>query len=67
MTDPRVSDRSEARQAVLRVLAARHDHFATQEQLLVEQGEYDKAAEAHAYANAVLRAYRAELDNPGAR
>ncbi len=67
MTAPRklrTSDRSEARQAVLRHLAAAHDRWATHEQIAVQQGDYIEAEGAHAFALWVLRAYRAELDNP---
>jgi hypothetical protein len=61
MTTPRVS---EARRNVLRILAERQDHFATEEQLLRGKGEDTAAEGAHKYALWVLRAYRAELDDP---
>lgn len=56
---------SEARRNVLRVLAARQDHFSTEEQILMGRGEIVAAEGAHRYALIVLRAYRAELDDPG--
>ena len=58
---------SEARRNVLRVLVDRHNHFANEEQLLRGTGEDIAAEGAHRYALLVLRAYRAELDNPGRR
>jgi hypothetical protein len=61
MTEPRVS---EARRNVLRVLASRQDDFATEEQLLRGKGEDTAAEGCHRYALIVLRAYRAELDDP---
>ncbi len=67
MTAPkriRTSDRSEARQAVLRQLAAAHDMWAVYEQIAVQQGDPVEAEGSRRYADWVLRAYRAELDNP---
>jgi hypothetical protein len=55
---------SPARAAVLRTLATRHDYFAEQEQLLVAEGRYAESQGAHKYALWVLRAYRAEMDDP---
>jgi hypothetical protein len=55
---------SEARKAVLRRLATRHDHFSEAEQLAVADGDYAVAEIWHQYALWVLRAYRAECDNP---
>ena len=53
-----------ARQAALLQLAAAHDRWSEEEQLLVEEGKYDDAQESHEIACFLLRAYRAELDDP---
>jgi hypothetical protein len=53
-----------ARQASLRALAAAHDRFATVEQVKWAEGDETEAEGAHKYANWVLRAYRAEMDDP---
>ena len=54
----------DARKAVLRQLAEAHDRFSEQEQVLVFQGMYAEAEGAHQLALWVLRAYRAEMDDP---
>lgn len=55
---------TDARSASIRRYAAAYDHFAEEEQLLVAEGRYDAAQEAHAIALNILRSYRAELDDP---
>lgn len=54
----------EARKAVLRHLAAAHDRFAEQEQILVAEGRHAEAHGAHLYGLLVLRAYQIEADDP---
>lgn len=52
-----------ARQACLRRLAEAHDRFAELEQVKWAEGNEAEAEGAHRYANWVLRAYRAEMDD----
>jgi hypothetical protein len=52
--------RSEARKRY----AEAHEHFAEEEQLLVDEGRYSEAEGAHAYALWCLRAYAAETHDP---
>ena len=54
----------DARKAVLRQLAEAHDRFSEREQVLVFEGLYAEAEGAHQMAWWLLRAYRAELDDP---
>ncbi len=64
MTEPRKvrtsGPQSEARQAVLRQLAAAYDELAEYEQELVGAGFYDDAEVPHDLASWVLRAFNAE-------
>jgi len=53
-----------ARTAALYQYAEAHDVFSELEQLLLGDGRACQASEAHEYALIVLRAYRAELDDP---
>lgn len=53
-----------ARESVLLQYGAAHDVHATEEQLAVDRGDYVEAEGRRAYANWVVRAYRAELDDP---
>jgi len=55
---------AEARKAAVRQLAAAYDRHAEHEQELVGRGCYALAQEAHEIAVRVLRAYRAEQDDP---
>jgi hypothetical protein len=52
------------RAAVIRRLAAAYDKFAEEEQELAGLGWYERSTIAHGYCLIVLRAYRAELDDP---
>jgi len=52
------------RKAVLEQLALAHDHWSEEEQFLVGQGRVVEAEGAHQHALYVLRAYRAEQDDP---
>lgn len=52
-----------ARKAVLRQLSEAHDRFAELEQVKWAEGNEAEAEGAHRYANWVLRAYRAEMDD----
>jgi hypothetical protein len=52
------------RQAVIRKLAERYDHFADMEQVLVAEGRYVEAEGAHETARILIRAYQAETDDP---
>lgn len=54
----------EAREAVLRRLAAAYDAFAEKEQFLTGIGRYEEATIMHGYACIVLRAYQNECDDP---
>ena len=45
-------------------LALAHDRFAETEQVLVAEGKYIEAQGAHEYAALIVRAYKAELDDP---
>lgn len=53
-----------ARTAALYQYAEAHDVFAELEQLLLVDGCMSQASEVHEFAIRVLRAYRAELDDP---
>lgn len=55
------------RKAVLEQLALAHDHWSEEEQLLAGQGRVVEAEGAHQHARYVLRAFRAELDDPKPR
>ena len=52
------------RKAVVRQLAARFDHFAEEDATLIASGRYSDALDAHEFAFQLIRAYRAELDDP---
>lgn len=56
-----------SRNLVIRQYAAAYDRLAEDEQIAVARGEYDRAQEAHELAMVVLRAYRAEMDDPEPR
>jgi hypothetical protein len=56
-----------ARRSVLEQLALAHDHWAEEEQRLVGEGRYIESQGAHEIAVSLLRAYRAELDDPKPR
>jgi hypothetical protein len=53
-----------ARRSVLEQLAIAHDHWAEEEQRLVGEDRHIEAQGAHEIATSLLRAYRAELDDP---
>jgi hypothetical protein len=53
-----------AKRACLAQLADAHDRFSEIEQMAHVHGETVEAEGAHRYALWVLRAYRAELDDP---
>lgn len=53
-----------ARGNVIRQLAKAFDHWAAKEQMLVGDGRYTEAEGAHVIALRLLRAYRAEIDDP---
>ena len=54
----------DAKREVLRRYATDHDRFSEQEQVLVLQGREIEAAGCHEFALRLLRAYRAELEDP---
>lgn len=53
-----------ARHAALLHLAAAHDKFAEREQVQVGRGDYVAAEHYHKYVAWIVRAYRAEMDDP---
>ena len=52
------------REAVLRQLARAHDEFSEREQLATLSGHHIEAEGYHRHALWLIRAYRAELDDP---
>jgi rRNA maturation endonuclease Nob1 len=59
-----VNTTSDARTAVIRQLAEAYDCHAEREQVMVFEGDYEPAQVLHEVAIRVLRAYRAEMDDP---
>ena len=57
----------DAREAVLKQLATAYDRFCETEQVLVAEGKYAEAEGAHQFAIWLLRAYKAEQDDPKER
>ena len=53
-----------AKEAVLTQLAARYEHFAELEQLLIAEGKYTEAQGAHAIGQQIVGIYKSELDDP---
>lgn len=54
-----------ARREALKRYATAHDKFSEAEQVHIAKGEIAEAEGAHNFALWALRAYRAELDQPG--
>lgn len=52
------------RSQAIRTYALAHDHWSEEEQTLTAEGQTVKAEGAHQFALMVLRAYRAEIDDP---
>lgn len=53
-----------ARKAVLRQLSSAHGRFLVLEQAHVTRGEYGAAQTDHEFGMVILRAYKAESDDP---
>lgn len=53
-----------ARRAAIFAYAQWHDDFSTEEQTLTHEGDDSEAARLHGIALILLRAYRAEMDDP---
>lgn len=53
-----------ARKEVIRTYARAYDDWATEEQQLIAEGKYPEAEGAHQHALWVVRAYKAEIDDP---
>lgn len=53
-----------ARREAIRIYARAYDEWATEEQVLLEEGKYAEAEGAHQHAQWCVRAYKAEIDDP---
>jgi len=67
MTPIEIMRDAAARREALNALAQAHDHFSEEEQVALAEGRVVEAEGAHQYALMLLRAYRAELDDPEPR